>query len=85
MGILSLVPLVQCDREYPVSLHCTSPYHFHRTENSPIRTPSQAMLGGSYGVIAKKFPEYSIGALLGVVVAQGTSANRSTLLHGLDG
>lgn len=30
-----------------------------------------AMLGGSYGVIAKKFPEYSIGALLGVVVAQG--------------
>lgn len=30
-----------------------------------------AMVGGSYGVIAKKFPEYSIGALFGVVVAQG--------------
>ncbi len=29
------------------------------------------MLGGSFGVIAKKYPDYSIYALLGVVVAQG--------------
>ncbi|KAI5455240.1 ER-derived vesicles protein erv29 [Naganishia albida] len=30
-----------------------------------------AMVGGSYGVISKRFPEYSVGALLAVVVAQG--------------
>lgn len=29
------------------------------------------MLAGSYGVIAKKYPEYSVGALFGVVVIQG--------------
>lgn len=29
------------------------------------------MIGGSYGVISKRFPEYSVGALLAVVVAQG--------------
>ena len=29
------------------------------------------MVGGSYGVIAKRFPEYAVGALLSVVVAQG--------------
>lgn len=31
------------------------------------------MIGGSYGVISKRFPEYSVGALLAVVVAQGKS------------
>lgn len=31
------------------------------------------MVGGSYGVISKRFPEYSVGALLAVVVAQGMS------------
>ncbi|TXT07244.1 hypothetical protein VHUM_03414 [Vanrija humicola] len=30
-----------------------------------------AMVGGSYGVIAKRFPEFSVLALLGVVVLQG--------------
>ncbi|WWC86886.1 uncharacterized protein L201_001765 [Kwoniella dendrophila CBS 6074] len=30
-----------------------------------------AMLGGSFGVIGKKFPDYSVFCLLGVVVAQG--------------
>ncbi|WWC67974.1 uncharacterized protein I206_101893 [Kwoniella pini CBS 10737] len=30
-----------------------------------------AMLGGSLGVIGKKFPDYSVFCLLGVVVAQG--------------
>jgi hypothetical protein len=29
------------------------------------------MVGGSYGVISKRFPEYAVGALLSVVVAQG--------------
>jgi hypothetical protein len=32
------------------------------------------MLAGSYGVIAKKYPDYSVFALLGVVIAQGTPA-----------
>jgi hypothetical protein len=32
---------------------------------------AQAMVGGSYGVISKRFPEYAVGALLSVVVAQG--------------
>jgi hypothetical protein len=31
------------------------------------------MVGGSYGVISKRFPEYSVGALLAVVIAQGMS------------
>ncbi|WWC59495.1 uncharacterized protein I303_102051 [Kwoniella dejecticola CBS 10117] len=30
-----------------------------------------AMLGGSFGVIGKRFPDYSVFCLLGVVVAQG--------------
>ncbi|ODN79666.1 hypothetical protein, variant [Cryptococcus amylolentus CBS 6039] len=30
-----------------------------------------AMLGGSFGVIAKRYPDYSVFLLLGVVVAQG--------------
>lgn len=29
------------------------------------------MLAGSYGVIAKRYPEASVGALFGVVVLQG--------------
>lgn len=36
-----------------------------------MRSLSQAMLAGSYGVIAKKYPEYSVGALLFVVLLQG--------------
>lgn len=31
----------------------------------------QAMVAGSYGVIAKRFPEFAVLALLGVVVLQG--------------
>jgi len=39
------------------------------------------MLAGSYGVIAKKYQEYSIFALLGVVVAQGEPFRFRTNIH----
>lgn len=31
------------------------------------------MIAGSYCIIAKKYPEYAVGALLSVVVVQGQS------------
>jgi hypothetical protein len=33
------------------------------------------MIAGSYCVIAKKYPEYAVGALLSVVVVQGTPSH----------
>ena len=38
------------------------------------------MSAGSFGVIAKKFPDYAVYGLLGVVVAQGESLFRPKYL-----
>ena len=40
------------------------------------------MIAGSYCVIAKKYPEYAVGALLSVVVVQGGHLSRSCSRNG---
>lgn len=45
----------------------------HAQADTKIGPSAQAMIAGSYCIIAKKYPEYAVGALLSVVVVQGQS------------